>query len=332
MVYKIPLHTIDMSRISDLLKRLGQSGIEVPKQVKMVMENTDVETFSDYDCEPFYSDRPIPFMETYEGNIKTISAPHMIVTLLHNLELDAGQEVILVGSKGGYLAALIAQIIGENGNVRVLDSCGESIVHAKQRLTHWPTIELRELESIEVSPVAFPGEFNRVLITGHIEKLPKWITSRISEGGFVIAPLGPVDHQQLMKMEKQGGELFPTDLGPVCFGPLIDVNSLGEMITPIELADLLQLVIETCQDLDIMEDDELNCLQDIIAELHFLPDDLPPLGEGDMTPSQHPMFKSLIENADSFVRFWPILQVILHPVLSEIGFENWIFDDFEGLD
>jgi hypothetical protein len=81
-----------------------------------------------------------------------------------------------------------------------------------------------------------------------------------------------------------------------------------------------------------MEDDELNCLQDIIAELHFLPDDLPPLGEGHMTPSQHPMFKSLIENADSFVRFWPILQVILHPVLSEIGFENWIFDDFEGLE
>jgi hypothetical protein len=135
-----------------------------------------------------------------------------------------------------------------------------------------------------------------------------------------------------MKMEKQGGELFPTDLGPVCFGPLNEVNSLGEMITPIELADLLQLVIETCQDLDIMEDDELNCLQDIIAELHFLPDDLPPLGEGDMTPSQHPMFKSLIENADSFVRFWPILQVILHPVLSEIGFENWIFDNFEGLE
>jgi len=104
------------------------------------------------------------------------------------------------------------------------------------------------------------------------------------------------------------------------------------MISPVELADLLQLVIETCQELDIIEEEETQCLQDIIAELHFLPEDLPPLGEGDMTPSEHPMFKSLIENADSFVRFWPILQVILHPVLSEIGFENWIFDDFEGLE
>ena len=332
MVYKTPLHTIDMTRISDLLRRLEQSGIEVSKEVKKVMENTEVEIFSDYESDPFYSDRPIPFMETYEGHIKTISAPHMIVTLLHHLELSNGQEVILIGAKGGYLAALIAQIIGENGNVKVLDSCKESILHAKERLTHWPTIELRDLESIDVSPVAFPGEFNRVLITGHIEKLPEWIYSRISEGGFVIAPLGPINRQQLMKMEKQDNELLPTDLGPVCFGPLNDANSLNEMITPIELADLLQLVIETCQELEIIDEDEINCLQDIIAELHFLPDDLPPLGEGDMTPSQHPMFKSLIEKADTFVRFWPILQVILHPVLSEIGFENWIFDDFEGLE
>ena len=104
------------------------------------------------------------------------------------------------------------------------------------------------------------------------------------------------------------------------------------MISPTELADLLQLVIETCQELEIIEEDETNCLQDIIAELHFLPDDLPTLGEGEMPPSQHPMFKSLIEKADTFVRFWPILQVILHPVLSEIGFENWIFDNFEGLE
>ena len=133
-------------------------------------------------------------------------------------------------------------------------------------------------------------------------------------------------------MEKQDNQLLPTDLGPVCFGPLSDENIQNQIIRPIELADLLQLAIETCQDLDIIEQEEINSLQDIIAELHFLPEDLPPLGEGDLTPSQHPMFKSLIENADSFVRFWPILQVILHPILSEIGFENWIFDDFEGLE
>ena len=60
----IPPPTIDMTRISDLLKRLVESGIPVPKAIKDSIISTDIEDFSDYDCEPFYSDRPIPFLET----------------------------------------------------------------------------------------------------------------------------------------------------------------------------------------------------------------------------------------------------------------------------
>ena len=90
-----------MTRISELLKRLVEGGIEVTNEIKKVMINTEIESFSDYDCDPFYSDRPIPFTETEIGEVKTISAPHMIVTLLHNMELLEGQEVIIIGSKGG---------------------------------------------------------------------------------------------------------------------------------------------------------------------------------------------------------------------------------------
>ena len=321
-----------MTRISELLKRLVEGGVEVTSAIKRVMVETNVESFSDYDCDPFYSDRPIPFTETELGEIKTISAPHMIVTLLHYMELLDEQEVIIIGSKGGYLAALIAQLVGEKGVVRVLDTCSNVISHSKQRLTHWPTIEFRELESIEVSPVAFPGEFDRVLITGNIDHLPNWITSRISDTGFVIAPLGPSSNQHLMKIERQGDELFPTNLGPVCFGPLESKEHHGQYVNPVELAELLELVIQTCQELEIIEEEEINQLQDIIAELYFLPDDLPPVGEGGIPISGHPMFKSLIEKSDSFVRFWPILQVILHPIIRQIGFENWIFDDFDSLE
>jgi protein-L-isoaspartate(D-aspartate) O-methyltransferase len=321
-----------MSRIVDLLKRLVESGIPVPKAIKDSMMNNDIEDFSDYDCEPFYSDRPIPFLETEKNSIKTISAPHMIVTLLHHLELDKGQEIVLIGSKGGYLSALIAQIIGEFGVVRVLDSCTDSIIHAKERLTHWPTIELRELESIEISPVAFPGEFNRVLITGHIEKLPEWITSRITDGGFVIAPLGLYSNQQLMKIERQGDELYPTELGPVCFGSIDSNEDTEQEISPIELADLIELSIETCQELDIINPDEVESLQDLIAELHFLPDEIPPLGDPNIPVSSHPIFKLLVEKSESLTRLWPVLQVILYPVLSKIGLESWIYDEIDELD
>ena len=108
------------------------------------------------------------------------------------------------------------------------------------------------------------------------------------------------------------------------------LNMIDKQLMP--YTELLELVIQTCQELDIIEVEEINQLQDIIAELYFLPNDLPPVGEGGIPISEHPMFKSLIEKSDSFIRFWPILQVILHPLIRQIGFENWIFDDYDSLE
>ena len=46
------------------------------------------------------------------------------------MELSYGQEVIVIGCKGGF-AALIAIIVGENGRVNVLDPSKEVVNYAK---------------------------------------------------------------------------------------------------------------------------------------------------------------------------------------------------------
>ena len=138
-----------MTRTADLLKRLSKEGVLVPPQVKKAMLKVNLEDFTDYDVAPFFADRPVPYIETNSGNIKTISAPHMIITLLHHMELSYGQEVIVIGCKGGYLAALIATILGDDGRVNVLDPSKEVVNHAKDRLSHWPTIEIRVLDDLD---------------------------------------------------------------------------------------------------------------------------------------------------------------------------------------
>ena len=322
-----------MTRTADLLRRLSKEGILVPNQVKKAMLKVDLEDFTDYDVAPFYADRPVPYIETNSGNIKTISAPHMIITLLHHMELFPGQEVIIVGCKGGYLAALIATIVGENGRVNVLDPSIEVVNYAKDRLSHWPTIEIRTIDDLEVAPIAFPGDFNRVIMTGQIDSIPNWIKSRIVDGGFVIAPLGNIDSQHLMKIELQGDFELETDLGNVCFGP-IDVDSTGHQhLHPTELADLIELSIETCEELEIINHDELNSLQDLVAKLNNLPDDTPPIGEGGIPISEHPMVKLLWHYSPSFLRLWPIIQVMLHPMISNFDLNNWHhFSEDEDID
>ena len=296
-----------MRNLDELLKILKDSGIEVPSVVESAMKKVDVEDFTEHDSSGFYYDRPVVFLETPEGGVKTISAPHMIVTLLHNLELNLGQHIVIYGAKGGYISALVAHIVGEDGRVTVLDPSSEVITHISSNLRGYPTVECHVIKDIH--DISIP-ELNRVLVTGQIQELPDWLSDGIIDGGFAIAPLGDRNSQRLLKIEKQDGELFETDLGSVIFGPLDISNSIVDTPSPTEMAELIEQVIELMNDAGLVEYNERNKLYDLVADLRLLPDDLPPPEEMD-EPGDHPMMKLMMEKGEWFVHLWPIIQSMM---------------------
>ena len=129
-----------------------------------------------------------------------------------------------------------------------------------------------------------------------------------------------------MKVERQGDEMFSTDLGPVSFGPIDVKDTETGPMNPYELADLLELTLDTCEELDMADEDERIALQDLIVELRLLPADLPPPGEGGISMGEHPMFQLMWEAAPSFLRLWPMVQLMLRPNLlnpvQKIGMET----------
>jgi hypothetical protein len=86
---------------------------------------------------------------------------------------------------------------------------------------------------------------------------------------------------------------------------------------------MMELALQTCEDLDLIEDEEKHAMQDLIVKLRHLPDDLPPPGEGGMAMDEHPMIQLMWEAAPSFFRLWPMLQTMLHPNLAQPGAEQW---------
>ena len=259
-----------MDGINELLNRIEDSGMIVPEDVREAMCSLHLEQFTSYDYDCFFHDRPVVFMETKNGGVKTISAPHMIVTLLHQLELSKGQEVLVLGSKGGYLAALIATILGEDGRVLLLDPSEEIIRHTAKALSGWPTIDVRTIEAIEVAPIETPGDLNRIVVTGGISEIPSWMKERIVENGFVIAPIGEYRNQELMKIERQGDELQPTSLGPVSFGPVDIIESEPEPLTALEIADLIETLIETCHEMELCGPEDLHALGELADQLRLM--------------------------------------------------------------
>ena len=297
-----------MEGVSELLNRIEDSGMIVPVHVREAMCSLHLEQFTSYDYDCFFHDRPVVFMETKNGGVKTISAPHMIVTLLHQLELTEGQEVLILGSKGGYLAALIATILGEDGRVLLLDPSEEIIRHTAKALSGWPTIDVRTIEAIEVVPIETPGDLNRIVITGGISEIPKWMEERIVENGFVIAPIGEDINQELMKIERQGDELYPTSLGPVSFGPVDIIESEPKPLTAVEMVDLIETLIETCHEMEMCSQEDLHALAELADQLRLMEH-----------LEQEGLEEFIIENMQQFVHLWPMIQLMLAPSLARPG-------------
>jgi len=296
-----------MSNLAKLLSNLKLSGIEIPEHVEKAMYKVHIEDFSNYEPDDFYLDRPVAFMKSRNGGIKNISAPHMIVTMLHYLEIAEGQQIVIYGAKGGYLSALIAHIIGENGSVTVIDPSMEVVSHVSQKLIGYPTVKCYHTSKLDENILP---KLNRVLVTGQLEVLPTWLRSELEDGGFAIAPIGNRSHQKLLKLEKQGDELFETNLGSVIFGPVDISQTISDSPSPSEMAEMIEQVIEIMADTKIVEDSEKGKLYDLVAELRQLPDDLPPPEEFD-DPSEHPMMKLMMKKGEWFVQLWPLLQAAM---------------------
>lgn len=314
-----------MDNLDKLLMSLRKSGVEIPDYIESVMRKVDIEDYTKYDSSGFYYDRPVVFLETLSGGVKNISAPHMIVTLLHNLELSLGQNVVVYGAKGGYVSALAAHIIGESGVVTLIDPSQEVIAHVSNNLRGFPTVQCHVADNTEHLELT---NLSRVLVTGQIDELPDWLSAGLDEGGFAIAPIGDRMSQRLLKIEKQEAELFETDLGSVIFGPVDISDSIVETPSPSEMAELIEQIIELISDSGFIKNNDKQILYDLVADLRQLPDDLPPPDELD-DPTEHPMLKLMLEKGEWFVSLWPLIQSMMgNRIASYYSSEN--DDEFNG--
>ena len=64
-----------MNPVQDLMERLRKSGIPLKDEVAEAMQNVFIGSFTDFELDAFWHDRPVPFLITDHDAAKTISAP-----------------------------------------------------------------------------------------------------------------------------------------------------------------------------------------------------------------------------------------------------------------
>ncbi len=222
-----------------------------------------------------YEDVPNLFYFKGEDNYRTISAPHMISIMLQGLSLEPDDDLLILGAKSGYIAAL-AHKLAYNGEIYILEANTEIARITEENLKKTKldgninVIVKNPLEGMaELSP------WQKILVTGAIEQ--ERITpllKQLDNEGVLYAPIGKEYIQiytQIMKIEN---EFFGKKQLQVRFTPLVTQLELDELelimdFKDIEIIDDPQKVENTLERKKKESEDKINIkyAPDILDEI-----------------------------------------------------------------
>ncbi|MFX0177494.1 MAG: hypothetical protein ACFE85_14870 [Candidatus Hodarchaeota archaeon] len=233
-----------------------------------------------------YDDAPVLFFyeEKKPETLRTISAPHMISIMLQELILKDDDDLLILGAKSGYIAAL-AHRLAPNGNIVILEANPDI---AKITSDNLKKINLHNKVKIIVkNPLeGMPetGPWQKILVTGAIkqQRIYPLLRQLDRNEGVLFAPIGENLIQTYTQIIRIGDDYYGKKHLQVRFTPLI---------TPIEL-DKLELITDL-RDFEI----SINYTKDIFSELKIKPFKFSESNE--IKPSR--IFLIFLEHIDKYV-------------------------------
>ncbi|MHA1489680.1 MAG: hypothetical protein ACTSRI_08495 [Promethearchaeota archaeon] len=177
---------LDLLITNSLLRdrRLIQAFMEVP------LEDFIPKKYIDF--YKLYQDIPNLFYYQNSENYRTISAPHMITIMLQGLSLEKNDDLLILGAKSGYIAAL-AHKLCPNGEIIILEAnsdIAKITLENLKKLNLDNNIDVIVKNPLEGMPNLSPWQ--KILVTGAIkqQRIHPLLTQLDPKEGVLYAPIG----------------------------------------------------------------------------------------------------------------------------------------------
>jgi protein-L-isoaspartate(D-aspartate) O-methyltransferase len=154
------------------------------------------------------------------GQGQTISAPHMVAIMCESLDIKDGQKVLEIGTGSGYHAAIVAQLVGETGQVYTIERFESLTKKAKENLRQIRCTNV----IVEVGdgscglPIYQP--YDRIYVTCAAPDLPQSLIDQLKDSGKLLIPIGD-KFCELILLEIEKGKSVIHRLGGCVFVPLV---------------------------------------------------------------------------------------------------------------
>ncbi|CAJ1357452.1 unnamed protein product [Effrenium voratum] len=209
---------------AELVRNLRKAGVIHSDAVERAMLSVDR---SNYTPRNPYTDAPQAI-----GHQATISAPHMHAHALELLErhLRPGMRALDVGSGSGYLSAVMARMVGEEGKVigidylwPLVDLAVANVHKADADLLNSGTLQFEQGDGWKGYEKASP--FDAIHVGAAAESVPESLLEQLKPGGRMVIPVGTASQQFCTIDRLPNGNFEQKSLMGVMYVPLVHPSS-----------------------------------------------------------------------------------------------------------
>ncbi|SER93847.1 protein-L-isoaspartate O-methyltransferase family protein [Corynebacterium cystitidis] len=182
-----------MERISEAMKAVERSGFLPPNARQHA-----------------HRDQPLSI-----GYQQTNSQPTTVRIMLELLDPQPGEKILDVGSGSGWTTALLAHLVGPDGQVEGVEIV-EELVAFGQANVQAPNARIRQAGNVLGVPEEAP--FDKILVSAEAKRIPQELVDQLAPGGVMVLPVG----NTMMRVVKHSdGEISTSQHGGFIFVPLI---------------------------------------------------------------------------------------------------------------
>ncbi|MFZ8829834.1 MAG: protein-L-isoaspartate O-methyltransferase [Candidatus Aenigmatarchaeota archaeon] len=206
-----------MEEVERLIEEYKRLGYLKSRKVEKVFRKVKREFFvPDEFKDKAYFDAPLPI----PGNV-TISAPHMHVICLEELDLKRGDRFLEVGAGSGIFLAYAYEIIKQKNKVFGVEINEETYKFALKNLEKAGYADKVKLILGDGS-LGLPEEapFDKILVSAAAPDFPKPLIEQLKVGGIILAIIGYYDQYLVKGIKKKENEIYKEIVLPVVFLPL----------------------------------------------------------------------------------------------------------------
>jgi protein-L-isoaspartate(D-aspartate) O-methyltransferase len=150
---------------------------------------------------------------------QTISQPWVVARMTELLAPQPGERVLELGTGSGYQAAILAALGASVTSIERHDRLASKARERIGALDLPGSVTILTADGSLGDPAGAP--WDGIIVTAAAPRIPTELREQLANGGRLVIPVGPRDHQLLTLVVRHGNDWRDTSHGAVVFVPLI---------------------------------------------------------------------------------------------------------------